>query len=121
MRTIVLLLFALGSYSLGSAQEESPPAQQAIAKAKKTREETKAKLAQAKANNEGPEKIKQIEGRLASLDQMIAMLDKTDLTDNKTQKPLPPLKNTKPEFVSPFIPIKLKQPVKIPGEGQATD
>jgi hypothetical protein len=129
MRTIVLLLFALGSYSLGSAQEESPPTQQeiqaqkqqAIAKAKKTREETKAKLALAKANNEGPEKIKQIEGRLASLDQMIAMLDKTDLTDNKTPKPLPPSKNTEPEYVSPFIPIKLKQPVKIPGEGQATD
>lgn len=131
MRSIFLLLFTL-AFSIPSQSQEkenSRPTQQqiqaqkqaALAKAKKSREETIKKLAEAKASNENPEKIKQMETMLKTMDQMIAMMEKTDVTGNKIPKTLPASQNKEPAYVSPFTPIKLNQPVKTPTWEQAKD
>lgn len=131
MRAVFLSLFILAFSIVSVAQEKnnSRPTQQqilaqkqeALVKAKKQREVTRQKLADAKANNEDPEKIKHMEDMLATMDQMIAMLEKTDLTNNKTPKTLPAPENKEPAYVSPFTPIKLSKPVKAPSWSEAKD
>lgn len=128
MRIIFFLLFIAGCSVISLSQDNNRPTQkqievqkqQAIADAKKELIETKRQLAQAKANND-PEAIRQFESQLASLEQMIAMLEKTNLTGNNIPKTLPPSDKKEPAYVSPFSPIKLNQPVKTPTWEQATD
>jgi hypothetical protein len=129
MRYILFILFIIGFLIKAICQNNDRPTQRqietqkqdAISKAKKTKEETIKKLADAKANNEDAEKIKQIESRLASLDQMITMLEKTNISGDKTPKELPPAKTKEPPYVSPFAPIKLSKPVATPSWEQAKD
>ena len=129
MRYILFILFNIGFLLTAICQENDRPTQkqietqkqEAISKAKKTKEETIKKLAEAKANNEDAEKIKQIESRLASLDQMISMLEKTNLTGNSNPKILPKSDIQEPTYVSPFTPIKLTKPVSAPTWDQAKD
>lgn len=128
MRPILFLLFIIGSSITAISQDDRRPTQkeilaqqqQAIAEAKLEREETKKQLAAAKASGD-PEAVKQFEGQLVSLEQMIAMLEKTNLTGNSRPKTLPASDKKERAYVSPFKPIKLSQPAKAPKQEQATD
>jgi hypothetical protein len=129
MRLIFILLFIFGVSVASISQDDGRPSakqievqkQQAIADAKKERDEIKKQLTQAKVNNDDPETVKRMEDNLASLDQMIAVLERANPSGNKIPKSLPPSRNTEPAYVSPFTPIKLNQPVKTPTPDQAKD
>lgn len=128
MRTTFFLIVLIFSV-VARSQDDKPPSkeemqaelQQTIKEAKQQIDEIKLQIAEAKKNNDDPETIKQMEQQLVSLQQMVSMLEKTNIPGNKPPKALPPAKNTEPAYVSPFTPITLKQPVKPPTWEQATD
>ena len=78
-------------------------------------------IAEAKANNEDPESIKQMEAQLATLQQIVGGVDNMASQKNKRPETLAPPKTKEPKYVSPFEPIVLKQPVTAPTKDQAKD
>jgi hypothetical protein len=78
-------------------------------------------IAAAKANNEDPESIKQMETQLATLRQIVGGVDNIATQKNKRLETLPPPTTKEPKYVSPFEPIVLKQPVTAPAKDQAKD
>ena len=78
-------------------------------------------IAEAKANKEDPESIKQMETQLATLQQIVRGVDNMASQKNKRPETLAPLKTKEPKYVSPFEPIVLKQPVAAPTKDQAKD
>lgn len=126
MRMIFLIMvtafcnLAISQDKPPTAQEAQAEIQQAIRDARQQIVEIKSQIAEAKQNKDDPENIQMMEQQLASLQHMVTMLGKTNITGNKTPKTLPPPKNTEPAEVSPFTPIT-KQPVKPPTQAQATD
>ncbi|MEO7263704.1 MAG: hypothetical protein ABIW38_02275 [Ferruginibacter sp.] len=123
-----LLLIIAFSFSIHlCAQDEVPSKSEmqtqmkkAITDAKKQWDDVKLRLAKAKAKNEDPESIKQLEDQVTMLDNMINQLEGVNPFANSEQKKLP-LKNIEPAFVSPFTPIKLRSPAVAPTEAQAKD
>ncbi len=128
MRIILLSLLLIFCNS-GFSQNEKPPTkeqmqaelQQSIRDAKQEIEETKKQIAEAKKNKDDPESIDQLQKQLESLQQMVTLLEKTNITAMQAPKTLSPSKTTEPAYVSPFTPITLKQPAKAPAWEQATD
>ena len=126
-----LLFFILFSYSLQFhviAQEKPPTKEemkadfeQSIKEAKQQRDELITQLAEAKKNKENAESISEMEKQLTTMNQMIAMLEKNNPFAKSATKPVTATKNTEPDYVSPFKPINLKQPVSKPTWAQATD
>ena len=78
-------------------------------------------IAEAKANKEDPESIKEMEKQLATVTQMVAMLERTNLPGKPISRTLPPSKKVEPKYVSPFESIVLKQPITPPTKDKATD
>jgi len=78
-------------------------------------------IAAAKANNEDPESIKQLENQLATLRQVLGGVDNVNISNRNHETTLPPPKTTEPKYVSPFEPIVLKQPVTAPTKDQSKD
>jgi hypothetical protein len=78
-------------------------------------------IAEAKANNEDPESIKQLETQLATLRQIVGGVDNMASQKNKRPETLAPATIKEPKYVSPFEPIVLKQPVTAPTKDQAKD
>jgi len=111
------------------AQEDKVPSKsqmqaqmkEAISDAKRQRDDLKKQIADAKANNEDPESIKQLEDQLVPLEQMVSVLEKTSLSDKTKTDETPVNRTIEPKFISPVIPITLKQPVKTPTDKEATD
>lgn len=109
--------------------QEKPPTkeemkadfEQSIREAKQQRDELIAQIAEAKKNKDDLESIPQMEEQLTTLNKMIAALEKTNPFAKPATKPVTPPKNTEPAYVSPFIPINLKQQVSRPTMAQATD
>jgi hypothetical protein len=62
-----------------------------------------------------------LEKQLVILEQMVTMLAGTDLSGNKRPQTLSPSKTAEPKYVSPFVPIVLKQPVTRPTKDNAKD
>ncbi len=126
-----ILLFILGiAFSICvSAQDDKRPSnsqvqaqmKQAALEAKKQRDDIRKQIADAKTNNEDPVTIKQLEDQLGTLDKMVRMLEGTNLTDKMKTDEAPITKTIEPKFISPIIPITLKQPVKPPTEKEAND
>ena len=127
MRIILFLLSLLISVQ-GLSQGTRPSNSQiqaqmkeAIADAKKQRDELQQQLTTAKANKEDPASIKQMESQLSILDKMISQLGAVNLSGNQPPKSLPATTATEPDYVSPFTPITLKSPVATPTIAQAKD
>jgi hypothetical protein len=78
-------------------------------------------IAEAKANNEDPESIKQMETQLATLRQIVGGVDNMASQKNKRPESLAPATTREPKYVSPFEPIVLNQPVTAPTKDQAKD
>lgn len=78
-------------------------------------------IAEAKANNENPESIKQMENQLLTLRQIVGGVDNMASQKNKRPETLAPAATKEPKYVSPFVPIVLKQPVTAPTKDQAKD
>lgn len=104
-----------------SQNEIEAQKQEAVREAKQQVADLKKDIAEAKATGEDPESIKEMEKQLSTLEQMVTMLAGTNLSGNKRPQTLSPSKIPESKYVSPFIPIVLKQPVSIPTEKQATD
>jgi hypothetical protein len=129
MRNFLLLIAFLSSINLCAQNDKIPSRSEmqvqmkkAMTDAKKQREDIRNQIADAKAKNEDPESIKQLENQLSSLDMMIGMLDKTSIPDGTRPKTLALSKSTEPVLASPFIPIEnLKRPFQIPKKANATD
>lgn len=79
------------------------------------------KIAAAKANNENPETIIELEKQLVTMKKMLGVMDKAGSLNDSRPKTLPV--NTYPmvKYISPIIPIPLNQPVVAPTEAQAKD
>jgi hypothetical protein len=126
MRLILFLLCI--AFFLGSASAQPPTKQQiqaqkteALKEARSTADDLRKQIAGAKAANEDPSSIKELEKQLATVDQMVTVLEKTDFSGNRIPKSLPAPKNTEPTYISPFTPINLKQAVTAPSKDKATD
>src|SRR5688572_6446999 len=78
-------------------------------------------IALAKANNEDPEYIKEMEVQLATIKKMLDVIDKAGSASDARPKTLPAAKTVEPKYVSPFEPIPLKRPVTAPTKEQAND
>lgn len=126
---IIFFLFLLVLGTQIFSQDEKPPTkeemkadfEQSIREAKQQRDELIAQIAEARKNKEDAESISEMEKQLTTMNQMISMLEKNNPFAKQTTKPVTAPKNTEPAYVSPFTPIKLKQPVAKPTEAQATD
>jgi len=127
MRIFFLILFLTFSVA-GFSQDDKQPTQkeieaqkqEAIKEAKQQVADLKEEIAEAKAKGEDPESIKEMEKQLATLQNMVAMLEKTNLSA-KPKSATQPVKTVEPKYVSPFTPILLKQPVSIPTETEANN
>lgn len=128
MRIIFFLIFFV-SCTLVFSQDEKPPTkeemkadfEQSIREAKQQRDELVKQIVEARKNKDDAESISQLEEQLNTVNQMISMLEKNNPFVKQATRPVTPPKNTEPAYVSPFTPIKLKQPVSKPTEAQATD
>jgi predicted nuclease with TOPRIM domain len=126
---IIFCLILLVLCTTVFSQNEKPPTkeemkadfEQSIREAKQQRDDLIAQIAEAKKNNEDAESISEMEKQLTTMNQMISMLEKSNPFATQPAKILPVVKNTEPAYVSPFTPIKLKQPVSKPTWAQATD
>lgn len=109
--------------------QEKPPTkeemkadfEQSIREAKQQRDELIAQIAEAKKNNENVESISEMQKQLTTINQMISMLEKSNPFEKSSTKPVAVPNKKEPAYVSPFTPIKLKQPVSKPTPAQATD
>ena len=104
-----------------SAKEIEAQKQEALNDARQQLSELKKQIADAKANKEDPENIRELEKQLSTMEQMVTMLEKTFSPTGQRPQTLAPTKVLEPEYVSPFIPIVLKQPVSVPTRDQAKD
>jgi hypothetical protein len=128
MRTIFLLFSFLISI-ICLSQDGKPPTQKeieaqkqgAIKEAKQQIVDLKKDIAEAKVAGEDLESIKEMEKQLATLENMMAMLEKTNLSGKPRVETLPPPRIVEPKYVSPFTPMVLKQPLSIPTQKEATD
>jgi len=125
-RFSILFLFALIAFSIASPQAPSKAQieaqkSEALKDAKSQAAELKKEIAEAKAKNEDPENIKQLEEQLSVVEKMVTVLGTTNFSGNTVPKSLPHAKNTEPAYVSPFTPIVLKQRVTAPTKDKATD
>jgi hypothetical protein len=125
-RFSILLLFALIVFSIASPQAPSKAQidaqkSEALKDAKSQAAELKKEIAEAKAKNEDPENIKQLEQQLGVVEKMVTVLETTNFSGNTIPKSLPPAKTIEPAYVSPFTPIILKQAVTLPSKDKATD
>jgi len=134
MRAIICFLVIVLAFTQIIAQSPSPaektvkPSQkemqaqlkQAKAEAQEQITSMEKDIAAAKANNEDPESIKQMETQLATLKQIVGGVDKMS-TIKKQPETLAPPKTSEPKYISPFEPIVLKQPVTAPTKEQAKD
>jgi hypothetical protein len=136
MRPIVVALFAFFIVTTGLSQPPSKeqktvqnPSQaqiqaqmnQAKNEAQQQITELENDIAEAKKNEEDPETIKDLENQLALMKKMLGIMDKTDLISKGKPKTIPPTKTVLPKYVSPIVPVFLKQPVVAPTEAQAKD
>jgi hypothetical protein len=125
-RFFILLLSALAVFNIASPQAPSKKQidaqkSEVLKDAKSQAAQLKKEIAQAKANNEDPENIKDLEEQLGVMEKMVTVLEGTDLSANKVPKSLPPPKKTEPAYVSPFTAIVLKQSVTAPSKDKSTD
>jgi hypothetical protein len=122
---LILLVLCTPVFS----QNDPPPTkeemradfEQSIREAMQQRDDLLTQIAEAKKNKDDAESISEMEKQLATLNQMISMLEKSNPFAKQPAKTLPVVKDTEPAYVSPFKPINLKQTVKPPTEEQATD
>jgi hypothetical protein len=118
---ILICFSAITAFAQQPSRQEM---QEQLAQAKKEAMEQVAELekqiAEAKANKEDPGSIKEMEKQLATLKQIFGVLNQ-DLSKFGRPEKIPEIKYNVPKFVSPIIPILLKQPVTAPGNGQAKD
>jgi hypothetical protein len=126
MRTILLFLFSLCITApvisqRPSQKEIAAQKQEALNDARQQITEMKKEIADAKAKNEDPESIKEMEKQLATLQQMVTMLEGTSISGNTRSQTLPPSKTAEPKYISPFVPIILNQTVSAPTRDYAKD
>ena len=135
MRVTIWFSIIVFAITHGFAQSPSPadktvkPSQKEIqAQLKQVKNEAQEQItslerdiAAAKANNEDPESIKQMESQLATLRQVLGGVDNVNISNRNHETTLAPPKTTEPKYVSPFEPIVLKQPVTAPTKDQAKD
>lgn len=125
----ILLLVLISAFNVAGLSQERPSQKQMEAQMRQAKKDAQEQIsslekeiAVAKANNEDPEAIKEMETRLATLKQIVGGVDKIgDRLNQKQPDDLPPSKIVEPKYVSPFVPILIKQPVVAPSEGQAKD
>ena len=127
----IIVFEAIHSFGQPSAADKTvkPPSQKEMqAQLRQVKTEAQAQIsslekdiAAAKANNEDPESIKQMESQLATLRQVLGGVDKVNTSNRKLQTTLPPPTTTEPKYVSPFEPIVLKQPITPPAKELSKD
>jgi hypothetical protein len=125
-RIILFFLLACLLSQAAFSQKPSPKeieAQKAEAArdARKQMEEMEKQIAEAKARNEDPATIKELEEQLALVKKMLGVIEKAGTSASNRPQKLPPPTEVEPKYVSPFVPIVLKQPVVAPKEAQAKD
>ncbi|HJS56415.1 MAG TPA: hypothetical protein VJ765_17805, partial [Chitinophagaceae bacterium] len=104
-----------------SQKEIEAQKQEALNDARQQVAELKKEIADAKSKNEDPEYIKEMEKQLATLVQMVTMLEGTNISANTRPQTLTPSKTTEPKYISPFVPIVLNQTVTAPTKDNAKD
>lgn len=98
--------------------------QKQLADAKKQSLELTADLeqqiAEAKANGDDTEKIQEMENRLATLRRISGIIEKVPTNPGRPQN-IPKTKYPVVKYVSPIVPLVVKQPYKVPTEKEAKD
>ncbi len=126
---IIFLLLCFWMPIIGISQDDKPPTQKEIAAQKQEAikdikqqiADLKKEIAEAKENKENPESIEEMEKQLATLEQMLGILGK-NFYSGKPDISNPDLpKKIEPKYISPIVPIVLKQQVLPPSEDQAKD
>jgi hypothetical protein len=136
MRMRIIICFSIIVFAITQAFAQSPsPADKTVkpsqkqmqAQLKQVKAEAQEQItslekdiAAAKANNEDPESIKQMETQLATLKQVLGGVDNINTSSRQPKTPPPPT-TAEPKYVSPFEAIVLKQPVTAPTKDQAND
>lgn len=111
---------ALTQTSRPSQKEIQSQLHEARQDAEKQIADLEKEIADAKSKGESAESIKDMETQLAMLKKMLGVIDKAG--SQSTRPKAPELTRTVPlKFVSPFVPVLLKQPVKTPSQEQAGD
>jgi len=111
---------ALAQTPRPSQKEVKAQLQEAKTGAQKMIVELENQIAEAKIKGEDPQSITDMENQLATMKKMLGVIDEAGTAGTKRPKTLQPAK-VEPKYVSPFVPVALKQPVKVPAKEQAKD
>jgi hypothetical protein len=119
---LISLLFSIVAFAQTPTQEETEAQKnEALKDARQQVVDFKKQIAEAKANHEDPDGIKEMEKQLSTLEKMVTVLEGTHLSGNRIPTSLPSSGNSGPAYISPFTPIRVKQPVTTPAKDNAKD